>query len=163
MAQSDDPAIVSVARQLAGDETDALVVADRIIAAVFSGIDKQAGMRGSATASEVLQNAAGDCTEHAVLVVALMRAAGIPARAVDGIVLAADRSGQGVAGYHAWAEIWVGEWIGVDATVGETGTSARYLLFGVDEPGTLGAGGKMMRTIGKTKIELGAHQLLSDD
>ena len=48
--------------------------------------------------------------------------------------------------------------IGVDATVNETGTSARYLQFGVDEPGMIGSGGKMMRAIGKTAIELGPHK-----
>ena len=120
-------------------------------------LDKQAGVRGSATATEVLHNRAGDCTEHAVLVVALMRAAGIPAPAVDGIVLASDGGGAGMGGYHAWAEIWLGEWIGVDATVNETGTSARYLQFGIDEPGEISSGGKLMRSIGKTSIELGPY------
>jgi hypothetical protein len=72
-------------------------------------------------------------------------------------VIAADGGGKGVAGYHAWGEIWLGQWIGVDATVDETGTSARYLQFGIDEPGSIGSGGKMIRSIGKTKIELGPH------
>lgn len=157
MAQSDDPSIVAEAKRIVGGETNAMLAAQKIVNAVFETIDKQAGVRGSATALEVLQNGAGDCTEHAVLVVALMRAAGIPARTIDGIVLAADGGGKGVAGYHAWAEIWLGQWVGVDATVDETGTSARYLQFGIDEPGSIGSGGKMMRSIGKTKIELGPH------
>jgi len=157
-AQSDNPKIIAEARKLMGTEKDSMIVAARIVESVFMNVDKQAGARGSATATEVLDNAAGDCTEHAVLVVALMRAAGIPARAVDGIVLASDRDGSGVAGYHAWAEIWLGEWIGVDATVNEIGTSARYLEFGLDEPGSKSSGGKMMRSIGKTAIELGPYQ-----
>lgn len=158
MAQSDDQQIVSTAKQIIADERDAMRAARRIVAAVYDGLDKQAGVRGSATASEVLQNGAGDCTEHAVLVVALMRAAGIPARVVDGIVILSMPDGSAVAGYHAWAEIWLGQWIGVDATVNETGTSARYLNFGVDEPGLIGSGGKMMRAIGRTSIVLGPHQ-----
>ncbi len=158
MAQSDDPSIVAEAKRIVGGETDAMVAAQKIVNAVFTKLQKEAGVRGSATALEVLQNGAGDCTEHAVLVVALMRAAGIPARVVDGIVLASDGGGNGVAGYHAWAEIWLGQWIGVDATVDETGTSARYLEFGIDEPGAIGSGGKMLRSIGKTKIELGPHR-----
>ncbi|HVI03872.1 MAG TPA: transglutaminase-like domain-containing protein, partial [Enhygromyxa sp.] len=158
MAQSDDAKIVSRAKQIVGSERDALLAAARIVEAVYDGLDKQAGVRGSATATEVLQNGAGDCTEHAVLVVALMRAAGIPARVVDGIVMLSMPDGSGVAGYHAWAEIWLGQWIGVDATVNETGTSARYLQFGVDEPGMISSGGKMMRAIGKTAIELGPHK-----
>jgi hypothetical protein len=157
MAQSDDPSIVKEAKRIVGSERNAMLAAQKIVNAVFETIDKQAGVRGSATALEVLHNGAGDCTEHAVLVVALMRAAGIPARTIDGIVLAADGGGNGVAGYHAWAEIWLGQWVGVDATVDETGTSARYLQFGIDEPGSIGSGGKMMRSIGKTKIELGPH------
>ncbi|PRQ01250.1 transglutaminase-like domain-containing protein [Enhygromyxa salina] len=157
MAQSDDPNIVAMAAKIVGGETNSLAAASLIVTAVFDSLDKQAGVRGSATASEVLQNGAGDCTEHAVLVVALMRAAGIPARAVDGIVFASDKGGSGMAGYHAWAEIWLGQWIGVDATVNETGTSARYLEFGIDEPGSMGSGGKMMRSIGRTAIELGPH------
>ena len=156
-AQSDDPAMIAEAQRIVARETDSLVAAAMIVEAVFRDLDKQAGVRGSATASEVLQNKAGDCTEHAVLVVALMRAAGIPARAVDGIVLVTDGGGEGMSGYHAWAEIWLGEWIGVDATVNETGTSARYLQFGIDEPGSMSSGGKLMRSIGKTTIELGPH------
>jgi hypothetical protein len=162
MAQSDNPAIQSLAREIVGTEKDAMKAAEKIIAAVFHGIIKEAGARGSATATEVLRNGSGDCTEHAVLVVALMRAAGIPARVVDGIVLAANEDGTGQAGYHAWAEIWLGQWIGVDGTVGETGTSARYLEFGIDEPGQIGSGGKMMRAIGRTKIELGPHKTFEE-
>lgn len=157
MAQSDNQAIITEAKRIVGGESNGLRAAQKIVSAVFANIDKQAGVRGSATATEVLQNGAGDCTEHAVLVVALMRAAGIPARVVDGIVFASGPDGSGMAGYHAWAEIWLGRWIGVDATVDETGTSARYFQFGVDEPGTIGSGGKMMRSIGRTKIELGPH------
>jgi hypothetical protein len=156
-SQSDDEAIVGKAKQIAGSERNAMLVAVRIVESVYEDIDKQAGVRGSATATEVLENGAGDCTEHAVLVVALMRAAGIPARMVDGIVILSYPDGTGVAGYHAWAEIWLGQWIGVDATVNETGTSARYLLFGVDEPGMISSAGRMMRAIGKTSIELGPH------
>lgn len=158
MAQSDNAKIVAKAREIVGDERNALLAAARIVEAVYEDIDKQAGVRGSATATEVLTNGAGDCTEHAVLVVALMRAAGIPARTVDGIVMLSDRDGSGMAGYHAWAEIWLGQWIGVDATVNETGTSARYLNFGIDEPGSIGSAGKMMRSLGKTAIELGPYQ-----
>jgi hypothetical protein len=156
-AQSDDLTIVHRAKRIVGAERDGVKVAAAIVESVYESIDKQAGVRGSATATEVLENGAGDCTEHAVLVVALMRAAGIPARMVDGIVILSRPDGSGVAGYHAWAEIWLGQWIGVDATVNETGTSARYLLFGIDEPGMISSAGRMMRAIGKTAIELGPH------
>src|SRR5690606_40722242 len=70
MAQSDNSMIVAKAREVVGGETNSLIAASRIVEAVFVGLDKQAGVRGSATASEVLENGAGDCTEHSVLVVA---------------------------------------------------------------------------------------------
>ena len=158
MAQSDDPRIVALAERLVAGERDALAVARRIVHHVYLELDKKSGVRGSATATEVLASGEGDCTEHAVLAVALMRAAGIPARTLDGIVLLVGPQGQVSAGFHAWAEIWLGEWIGIDATVDETGTTARYLLFGIDEPGSISSSGKLMRAVGRVAIEVGEHR-----
>lgn len=154
MSQSDAPAIAAWARSLADGETDALEVARRVVAGVHDRLDKRGGVRGSATATEVLDNGEGDCTEHAVLVVALMRALGIPARTVSGIILAPGGGDTGIAVYHAWAEIWLGRWIGVDATLGDTGTAPRYLQFGLDEPGEPSTNGKLVRAFGKIRIQL---------
>lgn len=66
-------------------------------------------------ALRALNERRGDCTEYAYLVVALCRAAGIPARAIGGFVApqdAAPRSSE----YHNWAEVFVdGSWRLVDA------------------------------------------------
>lgn len=67
-------------------------------------------------ASQVAINREGDCTEHAVLLVALARAIGKPARVVLGVLLADTRDGVGSFG-HAWAEIHDGDgWQIADAT-----------------------------------------------
>ncbi len=67
-------------------------------------------------ASEVARRAAGDCSEHAVLLTALLRSFGYPARVVHGLVLV-DLGEQLVAVGHAWVEIPVGNtWRGLDAT-----------------------------------------------
>ncbi len=60
--------------------------------------------RGFELASQVASHASGDCTEHAVLLTALARATGKPARVVLGIALL--RESAGVRAYgHAWSEI----------------------------------------------------------
>lgn len=57
----------------------------------------------------------GDCTEYAALVVALMRANGIPARVAGGHVLERDGLLKAVD-YHNWAEVLLqGRWQIVDA------------------------------------------------
>jgi hypothetical protein len=56
----------------------------------------------------------GDCTEHTDLFNALLKAAGIPARPVEGYLLADD---SGTFSKHAWSEVaYDGSWVPVDAT-----------------------------------------------
>ncbi len=60
---------------------------------------------GMATASEVARTAVGDCTEHAVLLTAMLRGAGIPARSVAGLAYIDQFLGeQGVFGFHMWTQ-----------------------------------------------------------
>lgn len=78
---------------------------------------------GFATASEAATSRQGDCTEHAVLLAALLRAAGIPSRTVTGLVYADRFLGQPhVFVYHMWTQAWIeesdgrGSWHDLDAT-----------------------------------------------
>jgi len=162
LSQSDDPRIRDLAKRLAEGSRDSVKVARNINAFVFTGLEKKSGARGSATATEVLEQRAGDCTEHAALTVALMRAAGIPARNVSGIVYLTDPDGHAVAGYHAWAEVWLGRWVGVDAVFGEMGTSARYLMTGYSEPGER-EDDAVGRTLGRIKLSVHAFQRYGQD
>jgi len=91
---------------------------------VHSYIDKKSLGVGFATASEVAVIKQGDCTEHAVLLVALLRAAGIPAQGVSGLVYVDQFVGEEkVFGYHMWAQALltgddgVARWIDLDATL----------------------------------------------
>ncbi|MEM1071214.1 MAG: transglutaminase-like domain-containing protein [Planctomycetota bacterium] len=78
---------------------------------------------GFASASEVARSGVGDCTEHAVLLAALLRADGIPSRVVSGLVYAQDFAGaQEIFGYHMWTQAWIDGpdgpgWIDLDATM----------------------------------------------
>jgi hypothetical protein len=66
------------------------------------------------SAREVLEQRAGDCNEHTVLFTALARAAGIPTRMCTGLAYSA-----GQFYYHAWPEVWIGNWLAVDPTFGQ--------------------------------------------
>lgn len=61
-------------------------------------------------AMEVLLNKVGDCNEHAVLVAALLRSAGIPSQIETGLVYL-----RGRFFYHAWNIAYIGKWITADA------------------------------------------------
>ena len=67
----------------------------------------------------------GACTQHAVLLAALARARGIPARVVVGLVYTESHPG---FAFHMWDEAWIGDrWIPLDATRGAGGIGAAYL------------------------------------
>ncbi|MHC4180203.1 MAG: transglutaminase-like domain-containing protein, partial [Planctomycetota bacterium] len=115
MIQSDYPKIVAMARKAAGDRQDPWQVAQTLERYVGQHISEVAFSEAFATAAEVAENPVGDCTEHAVLLAALARARGIPARAAMGLVYI---QGKGSFGYHMWTEVYVeGRWIPIDATL----------------------------------------------
>jgi transglutaminase superfamily protein len=119
--ESDDPAIVARARVIVGDEPDAVQRAERLLHWVATSMTKEP----SATvpsAREVLRVLRGDCNEHAVLLTALARAAGIPARMVAGAVYV-----DGAFLYHAWSELWLGRWVSADAVFDQMPVDATHV------------------------------------
>ncbi len=68
------------------------------------------------TASDILKSKKGICRDYANLTTALLRAAGIPAKAVNGLVLndltePAEWMSSAQNGSHAWVEFYSdGEW-----------------------------------------------------
>ncbi len=82
-------------------------------------------------AQGVLNGRSGDCTEHTVLTVALLRAKKIPARAAAGILLIPSEGGRsGIFGFHMWAEAWYsGKWRIADATRPGQVFPDRYVAF----------------------------------
>lgn len=115
-----DPLIVEMSKEAVGGETDALSAALKIEDYVSDKITEKGLGLGFATALETARQKAGDCTEHAVLVAALARAAGIPSRVVTGLAYGGPMPGDTEAKffYHMWAEVYVGEWHPLDAALG---------------------------------------------
>ncbi len=73
---------------------------------------------GDRPIDEILRTKRGDCSEKAILFVALARAAGIPAREVEGVAYLGDEA-LAFAG-HGWNEVVLdGRWVPVDATTGQ--------------------------------------------
>ncbi len=72
-----------------------------------------------ASASDTIISRAGDCTEHAVLLAAMLRVDGIPARVACGIVSSESFAGQrNVFAWHMWTQAWIdGRWVDLDATL----------------------------------------------
>jgi transglutaminase-like putative cysteine protease len=75
----------------------------------------------SSSALEALHHEAGVCQDYAHLSIALLRAAGVPARYASGYLHTGKdaRPGDTVSGEsHAWVEAWLGEWWAFDPTNG---------------------------------------------
>lgn len=125
LVQSDEASIATMAREAAATETDPWRVAVRLEKHVRDNITAKNFNTAFATAAEVARSREGDCTEHAVLLVALLRARGIPARGVVGLVYIEALPG---FGFHMWTEAWIADrWIPLDATLGLGGTGADRL------------------------------------
>ncbi len=147
LIQSDDPRIVQEARRAAGRgwRPDPAEVAQRLNAHVYRSLGKSVAF-SVPSALSVLEAGAGDCNEHTVLYVALARALGLPARTAVGLVYL-----DGSFFYHAWPEVWLGEWVAVDPTFGEVPASAAHLRFVV---GGLAQQVEIVRLIGRLDIEV---------
>jgi transglutaminase-like putative cysteine protease len=123
-----DPRVKAAAREAAGSAKDARAAVRSILEYVFTSLSKSSGPIPQPTAVEILDASMGDCSEHAVLFVALCRSVGIPARRATGYAQVGD-----MWGAHSFCEVWLGKWVGADPTTNELGTAARYLCFGWDE------------------------------
>ena len=83
---------------------------------VFGYVENKNYLSNFDFASKVARTRSGDCTEHAILLTALARAQGYPARLVLGVALIAYEGGIDSYG-HAWTEVhYAGAWQLLDGT-----------------------------------------------
>lgn len=129
IVEADNPDIKVRAKKLAGDEKDAYAVAKKISKWVGDNMTKDYGASAD-RASDVLKQMKGDCTEHALLTVALLRAVGIPARRVDGVVYVMNDDQVPALYWHEWVEAYVGEWTQLDPTFGQDVADATHFAVG---------------------------------
>lgn len=109
--ESDNKEIIDKARYIARGDGDPASVARKMLDWVYLNVEKRPVL-SLPSALEVLRTRVGDCNEHATLLTALLRAAGIPARLSIGLVYTRDKFF-----YHAWTEAYLGEWVSMDPTM----------------------------------------------
>lgn len=118
MIQSNEPIIEELAVALSAQATRPSEIAIRLTRGVYERIKKKNFSRGFLSAVDVAKALEGDCTEHAVLLAALLRNRGIPARLASGLVYT-QAGGNPRMAYHLWVEAWIdGRWIPLDGTIG---------------------------------------------
>ncbi len=126
--QSDHPDIGRIVSEIVSPEDSPGVKADKIMNWIYANIDKRPVL-SVPNALETLKNRVGDCNEHAVLMAAMARAAGIPAQIEAGLVYM-----RGRFYYHAWNAIYLGRWITVDALLGQMPADVTHLRIVRGEP-----------------------------
>lgn len=123
--QSDDPQIIALAQKAVGEEKDPWRRAVALERFVHREVKNKDFSQGFATAAEVAQSREGDCTEHAVLLAAMARTLGIPARVAIGLVYL---ESQQQFFYHMWTEMFLdGRWVPLDGTLALGGIGAGHL------------------------------------
>ncbi|MCI0569838.1 MAG: transglutaminase-like domain-containing protein [Myxococcaceae bacterium] len=127
--ESDSDAIRTMAEQIAGSEKDAHAAALKVNAWVARNLEKSYGASAD-RATDVLRQRKGDCTEHSLLTVSMLRALGIPARRVDGVVYMVNEDGVPALYWHEWVEAYVGEWTQMDPTFNQAVADAGHLQLG---------------------------------
>jgi hypothetical protein len=126
LIQSDHERVRSAVRSILGDTPAAsppIENARRLMEWVHRTIDKRPVL-SLPDALSTLEHRMGDCNEHAVLLAALARAAGIPARVEAGVVYL-----RGRFYYHAWNLLYVGRWVTADAVFGQMPADVTHLRF----------------------------------
>ena len=130
MVDAHDPLIGTLASRAVRDAGDDLLAkADALRVAVHRLVSEKGLGTAFATASETARTRTGDCSEHAVLLCAMLRAEEIPARVAVGLVYADTFLGhEDIFGWHMWTQALIdGRWVDLDATLGRRYHAAHVL------------------------------------
>jgi hypothetical protein len=138
--EADSPAVVALARRLAGSESDPARVTRALLRWIGDSLVPAAG-ESPAGALGTLARRRGDAGDFTRLFVALARAAGVPARTVGGVLYTQERFH-----YHAWAEVYLGRWVGVDPLLGQLPADAAHVPL---LPDGLEAEAELLRLLGR--------------
>jgi hypothetical protein len=137
--------IIRQAVQIAGDARDPREIVARVNRWVYENVEKVPTF-SIPNALAVLNDPRGDCNEHAQLFTALTRSLGIPTRIASGVAYL-----NGRFYYHAWAEVYLGDWVAVDPTWGQFPADASHIRL---VTGGLTRQAELLRLIGALQIEV---------
>ncbi len=148
LIQSRDPRIAAQARLIIGGggrDRSPAKAAELLTHWMHSNVRREVGT-GVPSAEKVLETRRGDCNEVATLYVALARSAGLPARTVSGLIHL-----NGRFYYHAWPEVYLGDWVAVDPTFNQYPADAAHLRFAV---GGLARQVELFPLVGRLTLEV---------
>ncbi len=143
--QSNHPKIKHKVSEIVSPDDSLLSKAKKLMAWMYKNIDKRPVL-SVPSALDTLKNLMGDCNEHAVLMAALARAAGIPAQIEAGLVYV-----KGRFYYHAWNVLYLGEWVTIDSLMGQMPADVTHIRFVRGEPKEQI---DLIGVIGKVKLEI---------
>lgn len=150
--QSDDPRFVKIAEDLAGDETDPWIVACDIAEWVDRTMTPDMNEPLLRSSLEVLEEPRGACRSYAALMCGVARAAGIPCRIAVGALYVDEVLAGDAFAFHAWNEVWVGEWVAIDATLAVPGVrqpaDATHIKFTEGDVRAFVPVGRVVRSVG---------------
>jgi hypothetical protein len=124
--QADHPKIRQKLIEIISPGDTPEVKAGKIAAWVHGNLEKRPVL-SVPNALETLENRVGDCNEHAVLLTAFARAAGIPADVEAGVVYL-----RGRFYYHAWNVLFLekwGGWVTIDSVLGQMPADVTHIRF----------------------------------
>ena len=147
--QSSHPRLIAQAQEIVGGERDALTATRLLLNWTYATLEKIPTV-GIPTALEALDSKKGDCNEHAVLFTALARASGLPSRVAAGVVYL-----DGAFYYHAWSEVWLGQWVTVDPALGQFPADATHVKFLAGGPEEHMA---LLKIIGNVSMEIADYK-----
>ena len=150
--QAEHPAIRSKANEVIDGETNAWKSAEKLCRWVYKNIRDKNLKIGFGSALQTLESLEGDCTEHTVLMIAMARSVGIPARVCAGLVFQRD-----AFYYHFWPEVYVGKWVAMEPTLGQIQADANHIQLAgseLESDSMLEFGEGVMRTLDQLEIEV---------
>jgi hypothetical protein len=151
--QSGNKEITAKTGEIVSDQDDVMTRVGKLNAWVHGWIKKKDYGMGFGSALEALEKRRGDCTEHAMLLAALCKASGIPARVALGLVA----TGTGTFEYHMWTQVYAGEWIDADPGLNQFPVDASHIMFftgRMEEKNLFPISQLMFKILGKAEIEV---------
>ena len=157
MVDFDDPLVSKLAARAKG-ESDAMAKALALRKIVYRHISKKGMATAFASASETARTQTGDCSEHGVLLAAMLRSQGIPSRVALGLIYAPEFMGEkGIFGWHMWSQALIdGKWIDLDATLPVTYCASHILTGTASLADGIGASDMagIMQLLGNLDVEV---------
>ena len=115
------PVVRKLSAQILNGEKDGWLATQKLTKWVYEYINPSL-IPETLTTEQILERKTGKCVEYAVLFASLARAAGLPTKVVMG-----ERYQDNMWIGHLWNEVWLGEWVTIDASHNQVAPDALLL------------------------------------